>query len=93
MLEKRHPKLSKPPKNPNSYTLGSIYGYNIVIACLLKGKIGTSSAATVATHMVGAFPAVRFELMVGIGGNVPPKVRLGDIVVSIFVDQFPGVVQ
>lgn len=30
-----------------------------------KGKIGTSSAATVATHMVGACPAVRFELMGG----------------------------
>jgi nucleoside phosphorylase len=93
MLEKRHPKFSKPPKNPNSYTLGLICGYNIVIACLPKGKIGTSSAAIVATHMIGAFSAVRFGLMVGIGGGVPPKVRLENVIISVPVDQFPGVVQ
>lgn len=93
MLDERHPHLSKLPNDSNSYTLGSICGHNIVIACLPKGKIGTSSAATVATHMVGAFPAVRFGLMVGIGGGIPPKVRLGDVVVSVPVDQFPGVVQ
>lgn len=31
--------------------------------------------------------------MVGIGGGVPPKVRLGDVVVSTPGQQFPGVVQ
>jgi nucleoside phosphorylase len=31
--------------------------------------------------------------MVGIGGGIPPKVRLGDVVVSAPVDQFSGVVQ
>jgi nucleoside phosphorylase len=31
--------------------------------------------------------------LVGIGGGVPPKVRLGDVVVSIPVDGFGGVVQ
>jgi nucleoside phosphorylase len=93
MLDERHPNLSKPSNDPTSYTLGSICGHNIVIACLPKGKIGTSSAATVATYMVGAFPAVRFGLMVGIGGGVPPKVRLGDVVVSVPAGQFPGVVQ
>lgn len=31
--------------------------------------------------------------MVGIGGGVPPKVRLDDVVVKIPVGQFPGVVQ
>jgi nucleoside phosphorylase len=93
MLEERHSKFSKLFKNPNSYTLGLICGHNIVITCLLKGKIGISSAAIVAIHMVGAFSAVRFGLMVGIGGGVPPKVRLGDVVVSVFVDYFSGVVQ
>ncbi|KAF3016545.1 hypothetical protein E8E14_012225 [Neopestalotiopsis sp. 37M] len=93
MLEERHPNLSKPTSDPNSYTLGSILGHNIVIACLPKGKVGTSSAATVATHMVSAFPAVRFGLMVGIGGGIPTKVRLGDVVISVPIDQYPGVVQ
>lgn len=43
--------------------------------------------------MVDTFPSIKFGLMVGIGGGIPPKVRLGDVVVSSPVDQFPGVVQ
>ncbi|KAH7014465.1 uncharacterized protein B0I36DRAFT_436433 [Microdochium trichocladiopsis] len=93
MLDERHPDLPKPNSDPNSYTLGSISGHNIVIACLPKGKIGTSSAAKVSSHLISTFPAIRFGLMVGIGGGVPPKVRLGDVAVSVPADQHPGVVQ
>ncbi|CAI6334754.1 unnamed protein product [Periconia digitata] len=93
MLDDIHPDLAKPPQDDNTYTLGSIGGHNIVIACLPMGKYGTVSAATVATKMIGTFTAVRIGLMVGIGGGVPPNVRLGDIVVSTPVDKFPGVVQ
>lgn len=93
MLDDQHSDLPKPPNDPNTYTLGSIGCHNIVIACLPEGKIGTSSAAIVASHMVHAFPAIKFGLMVGIGGGVPPKVRLGDVVVSVPADQNPGVVQ
>jgi nucleoside phosphorylase len=93
MLEERHPNLPKPHNDPNTYTLGSIGTHDIVIACLPKGKIGTVSATSVATHMVHAFPAIRFGLMVGIGGGVPPHVRLGDVVVGVPTDLYPGVVQ
>jgi hypothetical protein len=31
--------------------------------------------------------------MVGIGGGIPPEIRLGDVVVSTPVSQYPGVVQ
>jgi nucleoside phosphorylase len=93
MLDEIHPSLPKPSGDPNSYTLGSIGGHNIVIACLPKGKIGTNSAATFATQMVRTFPSIKVGLMVGIGGGVPPKVRLGDVVVSTPVDRYPGVVQ
>lgn len=93
MLDERHPNLPKPNNDPNAYTLGSISGHNIVIACLPMGKIGNNSGATVASHMVQTFPGIRFGLMVGIGGGVPPKVRLGDVVVSVPGDQHPGVVQ
>ncbi|KAI9781186.1 MAG: hypothetical protein M1839_006294 [Geoglossum umbratile] len=93
MLDGRHADLPKPSKDPNTYTLGSIGKHNIVIACLPKGKIGTSSAATVATQMVNTFQSIKVGLMVGIGGGIPPKVRLGDVVVSTPVGQFPGVVQ
>ncbi|KAI0428831.1 hypothetical protein F5Y09DRAFT_275147 [Xylaria sp. FL1042] len=96
MLDQRHADLSKLPKLPNdhnTYTLGSIGSHNVVVACLPKGKIGTVSTATVATQMVNTFPSVKFGLMVGIGGGIPPKVRLGDIVVGTPAGQYPGVVQ
>ncbi|KAK2026335.1 purine and uridine phosphorylase [Colletotrichum zoysiae] len=93
MLDQRHPDLPKPSTDNNAYTLGSIGKHMVVIACLPKGQIGNNSAATVATRMVSTFPAVRFCFMVGIGGGVPSKVRLGDVVVSTPTGQHPGVVQ
>jgi nucleoside phosphorylase len=93
MLDERHASLRKPLNDPNTYTLGSIGEHNVVIACLPKGQIGVSSAATVATQMISTFPSIKFGLMVGIGGGIPPKVRLGDVVVSTPVGGFPGVVQ
>ncbi len=82
MLDQRHAHLPKPPNDPNTYTLGSVAEHNVVIACLPKGMIGTSSATTVATWMVSTFPSIKFGLMVGIGGGIPPNVRLGDVIVG-----------
>lgn len=93
MLDERHARLPKPSSDSNTYTLGSIGDHNIVIACLPKGMYGTIPAATVASNMTRTFPAIRFGLMVGIGGGVPPKVRLGDVVVSVPQGTHPGVVQ
>ena len=93
MLSQVHPELPKPSNDSNSYTLGSIKEHNIVIACLPKGKIGTLSAAAVASQMVRTFPSIKVGLMVGIGGGIPPKVRLGDVVISTPVAEYPGVVQ
>ncbi|KAL6904181.1 ankyrin repeat-containing domain protein [Trichoderma evansii] len=93
MLDNRHVRLPKPPNDPNAYTLGSIGKHNIVIACLPEGEIGISPAATIATWMISTFPSIKFGLMVGIGGGIPPKVRLGDVVVSTPTDQYGGVVQ
>ncbi|KAL6699880.1 ankyrin repeat-containing domain protein [Trichoderma pleuroticola] len=93
MLDERHDDLLKPPNDPNTYTLGSIGKHNIVIACLPQDEIGTSSAATFATWMISTFPSIKFGLMVGIGGGIAPKVRLGDVVVSTPTSQYPGVVQ
>ena len=93
MLDRRHSDLPKPPNDHNAYTLGSIGKHNVVLACLPKGRVGNSSSATVATRMISTFPSIKFGLMVGIGGGIPPKVRLGDVVVSTPMDGFPGVVQ
>ncbi|RYP62481.1 hypothetical protein DL771_009725 [Monosporascus sp. 5C6A] len=93
MLDQKHADLPKPSNDPNTYTLGSIDKHNIVIAYLPKGKIGTIPAATVAARMISTFPSVKFGLMVSIGGGIPPKVRLSDVMVGVPVSQFPGVVQ
>lgn len=93
VLDKKHPNIATPPEDPNRYGFGSIGGHNIAIACLPKGEIGNNPAATIATRMTRTFPSIKFWLMVGIGGGVPPKIRLGDVVVSAPVYEMPGLVQ
>lgn len=79
----------------NSYSFGRISDHNIVIATLPDSQYGTTSAATVATRMKNQFKALRFGLMVGIGGGVPSPndICLGDIVISRPNGQNGGVVQ
>lgn len=93
MLDESHASVQKPANDPNSYSLGSIGEHNVVIACLPKGQTGNYSAATVATWMVSSFPRIKFGLMVGIGGGIPAKVRLGDVVISAPTGKYSGVVQ
>jgi nucleoside phosphorylase len=93
LLDERHVDLPKPPNDHNTYTLGSVGGHNVVIVCLPKGRIGTNSAAVSVTQMVDTFPSIKIGLMVGIGGGVPSKVKLGDVVVSTPAGPYPGVVQ
>ncbi|KAK3338418.1 purine and uridine phosphorylase [Neurospora tetraspora] len=89
--------LPIPEDDYNIYTRGSIGKHNVVIACLPEGIIGTTAAATVVKEMLRTFPSIRFGLMVGIGGGIPNiqdhDVRLGDVVVSVPQETFPGVVQ
>ncbi|KAH7224148.1 hypothetical protein BKA60DRAFT_594054 [Fusarium oxysporum] len=70
--------------DPNEYTLGRMGHHNVVIAVLSDGY-GTSSAASVATHMIFSFLNIRIGLLVGIAGGSPSiqhDIRLGDVVVS-----------
>lgn len=93
MLDQEHPDLHMPPDDSNAYTLGSIGEHNIVIACLPAGRTGSTAAAICATHMARTFPSIKIGLMVGTGGGIPSKVKLGDVVISSPGDQYPGVVQ
>lgn len=93
MLEERHEDLPNPTGDHNTYILGSIGKHKIVIAGLPKGRIGNNSAATVATRMVSTFTNIRIGLMVGIGGGIPQKTRLGDVVISCPINTEPGVIQ
>lgn len=72
ILDDEHPLLpAADPQDANSYLLGKIGDHNVAIACLPARIIGKASAATVATDMLRSFPAIRFGLMVGIGGGAP----------------------
>ena len=98
MLDEKHEDAIRTDSNhdENVYCMGSVAGHNVVIGCLPAGRIGTTSAATVATQLQAAFRNIRFGLMVGIGGGVPSAeadIRLGDVVVSLPDGSFGGVVQ
>ncbi|KAH6609101.1 hypothetical protein Trco_002447 [Trichoderma cornu-damae] len=93
MLDERHEDLPNPSNDHNAYTLGGIDKHKVVIAGLPKGRYGNNSSATVAARMVSTFPNIRVGLMVGIGGGIPQKTRLGDVVISCPSGSEPGVVQ
>ncbi|KAL3476982.1 nucleoside phosphorylase domain-containing protein [Aspergillus californicus] len=95
MLDETHDRLDNHDL-PGVYTLGRISGHNVVITCLPKGWMGTNSAAAVATRLQSTFPAMRFGVLVGIGGGVPSAtadIRLGDVMVSQPERRHGGVVQ
>src|SRR5271168_5467650 len=71
MLDEQHHDLPQNSDDANTYTLGRIGDHNVVLACLPAGQTGTNSAAAVAMQMKSTFRAIRFGLMVGIGGGVP----------------------
>ncbi|THY81314.1 WD40 repeat-like protein, partial [Aureobasidium pullulans] len=85
MLDEEHETLRQDIADENIYTLGSINGHNVALATL--PKTGNSPTARVMTNMSRTFQALRFYLLVGIGGGIPVRtddgpVRLGDVVVS-----------
>jgi hypothetical protein len=98
-LDERHQPIARQDKlDPNNYALGRIHNHNIVIACLPAGVYGTNAAARVANDILRTFSALRFGLMVGIGGGIPNLVkgldiRLGDVVISQPDKTLGGVVQ
>jgi len=96
MLEEIHPLLPT-VREQNSYTLRKLGEHNVVVAVL--PVVGNNAAAVVAVQLLNDFPAIRFGLLVGIGGGVPDPeedgddIRLGDVVISKPTSTFGGVVQ
>ena len=96
MLDEQHHDLPQDDDDDNAYILGSIGDHNVVLACLPAGQTGTNPAAAVSMQMKSTFRAIRFGLMVGIGGGVPGEeadIRLGDVVVSQPGKGHGGVIQ
>jgi nucleoside phosphorylase len=97
MLDENFGTLEEQDKtDTNIYTLGRIGKHHVVVACL-GGQYGTTSATTVANHMMRTFSkSLRIGLMVGIGGGIPSAtndIRLGDIVISYPTGTCGGVLQ
>ncbi|KAI0534365.1 hypothetical protein GGR58DRAFT_520462 [Xylaria digitata] len=93
MLDNQHESLPVPPQDHHTYILGSIGSHNIVIPDLPERRIHNSAISTVVPQMLKTFPAVRMSLFVGIGGGIPPRVRVGDVVISMPSSTNTGVVQ
>jgi nucleoside phosphorylase len=96
MLDKQYPSLPLDSYGSTLYTVGRIGPHNVVIACLPRGRPGTSAASVVASEMRQKFRGIRFGFMVGIGGGVPSHrddIRLGDVIVSQPNLEHGGVVQ
>ncbi|KAJ3454409.1 hypothetical protein MRS44_018303 [Fusarium solani] len=96
VMDECHAPIPGVPTDTNIYSLGCIGEHNVVAACLPAGRLGTSSAATVASQMRTSFPFLRFGLMVGIAGGVPTNenpIRLGDVVISKPQGEHGGVIQ
>lgn len=95
LLDSVHPKPPVPNRDTNDYTLGTMSGHNVVVACLPASQYGTSAAAAVGTKLYLSFPMVQFALVVGMAGGVPAKedIRLGDVVVGVPTGAQPGVIQ
>lgn len=72
MLDDAHLVLpAADPRDTNAYYFGRIGSHNVIIACLPAENTGKVSAAIVATNLLRSFKAVRFGLMVGVGGGAP----------------------
>ncbi|KAH7193924.1 uncharacterized protein B0J16DRAFT_354466 [Fusarium flagelliforme] len=69
MLDHIHEALPQHKSDTNTYTLGSIHGHNIVIACLPKGQYGSNNAASVSNHMARSFPQITYRLILQASHN------------------------
>ncbi len=68
----------------NSYLLGQIHHYNIIIVSLPSSVYDTTPVVTVGENMLWTFPSISFGLPVvfGVAAPLPThNIRLGDVVV------------
>ncbi|KAJ5824902.1 hypothetical protein N7447_007242 [Penicillium robsamsonii] len=89
MLDEVHgdPQIPPAPADNNTYILGSMGKFKVVIAALPLHQLGSFSAAAAAREMLFTFPKIRVGLLVGIGAGIPDyendqDIRLGDVVIG-----------
>ncbi|GKT42725.1 uncharacterized protein ColSpa_02906 [Colletotrichum spaethianum] len=85
------------PGDTNTYTMGRIGKYDVVLALL--PNMGTAAAAGAAAGVRSSFPRLKLAFLVGVCGGVPGtgpnEVLLGDVIISKTIQhglgkQYPG---
>lgn len=73
MMDEEHgePQTSPATADNNSYVLGSMGIFKVVVACLPMRQLGAFSAAAVAKEMLFSFPRIRVGMLVGICAGIP----------------------
>lgn len=82
MLDHNHAEICFSPDTA-MYTLGSMGHHNIVIDCPLYDQRGAATTKAAVDRMIRTFPSIKLVQLVGAASGVPPRVKLGDVVVSI----------
>ncbi|KLP15899.1 nucleoside phosphorylase [Fusarium fujikuroi] len=96
LLDQRHQDLPRVLGDNNQYVLGEMAQHMVVATSLPAGEYGTNAAASAVSDMMRSFTSIQFCLLVGIAGGAPSEdndIRLGDVVVSLPTQTFPGVIQ
>ncbi|RBQ80959.1 hypothetical protein FVER14953_10655 [Fusarium verticillioides] len=96
LFDQRHEDLTRIPGDNNQYSLGEMAQHMVVATSLPSGEYGTNAAASAVSDMMRSFTSIQFCLLVGIAGGAPSEnndIRLGDVVVSLPTQTFPGVIQ
>jgi nucleoside phosphorylase len=96
LFDQRHEDLTRILGDNNQYSLGKMAQHMVVATSLPSGEYGTNAAASAVSDMMRSFMSIQFCLLVGIAGGAPSEnndIRLGDVVVSLPTQTFPGVIQ
>ncbi|KAF5985426.1 nucleoside phosphorylase [Fusarium bulbicola] len=96
LFDRRHQSLARVLGDNNQYALGEMAQHMIVATSLPAGEYGTNAAASAMSDLMRSFTSLQFCLLVGIAGGAPSDdndIRLGDVVVSLPTNTFPGVIQ
>lgn len=93
LLDHQHDSLPVPDNDKNTYGFGSVASHNIVVATVPRERFSYLSSARVVEQMTSTFVNIKFAMMIGIGGGIPSKVKLGDVVVGYPQEDMPAVVQ
>ena len=81
------PQTAPADADHNTYVLGTIGKFKVVVTSLPLHHIGVCSATASAKEMLFTFPKIRIGLLVGIGAGIPDTtnerdIRLGDVVIG-----------